>query len=196
MRVIFIKIMPIKVENFATVKPPINLEQLINQIFDTVPKEHTRGISKVVIVDDINDPRLAAVTKEPQPVLYHPKTPANQAFIELAMNFFLAKKENYLKRLAAKLNFKSNIAGALLAIIGQHYHLSFSYGVKKGQMTQFEPQVRAYVEKHFITWRDQNGGWRTKMFKPLEPYMKRLDKWIKKKMLDNKKAPIKKAAKK
>jgi len=188
--------MPIKVENFATVKPPINLEQLINQIFDTVPKEHTRGISKVVIVDDINDPRLAAVTKEPQPVLYHPKTPANQAFIELAMNFFLAKKENYLKRLAAKLNFKSNIAGALLAIIGQHYHLSFSYGVKKGQMTQFEPQVRAYVEKHFITWRDQNGGWRTKMFKPLEPYMKRLDKWIKKKMLDNKKAPIKKAAKK
>lgn len=179
--------MPVKVENFATIKVPTDLEVLINQVFDSVPKEHSRGISKVVIVDEIKDPRLAAITKEPQPILYHPKTPANQAFIELAMNFFLAQKENFVKRLAAKLNFKSNIAGALLAIIGQHYHISFTHGVKKGQMTQFEPQVRAYVEKHFVNWRDRNGGFRAKMFKPLEPYMKRLDKWVKKKMIDNQK---------
>ncbi|MBI4852128.1 MAG: hypothetical protein HY819_10050 [Acidobacteria bacterium] len=179
--------MPIKIENFSTIKAPTDLEKLVNQVFDTVPKEHIRGISKVVFVDEIKDPRLASVTKDPQPILYHPKTPANQAFIELAMSFFLAEKENYFKRVAAKLNFKSQIAGALLAIIGQHYHLSHAYGVKKNQMMQFEPQVRAYVEKHFVSWRDQNGGWRVKMFKPFEPYMKRLDKWIKKKMMDSQK---------
>lgn len=188
--------MPVKVENFSTIKAPTDLEILINQVFDTVPKEHTRGISKVVIVDEIKDPRLAAITKDPQPVLYHPKTPANQAFIEIAMSFFLSQKENFIKRLAAKLNFKANIAGALLAIIGQHYHISYAYGVKKGKMTQFEPQVRAYVEKHFVTWRDNNAGYRTKFFKPFEPYIKRLDKWIKKKVLDNQKAQGKKLAKK
>jgi hypothetical protein len=187
--------MPIKVENFAKIKPPTDLETLVNQVFDTVPKEHVRGISKVVFVDEIKDPRLAAITKEPQPILYHPKTPANQAFIELAMGFFLADKENYFKRLTAKLNFNSQVAGALLAIIGQHHHLSLSYGVKKKQMMQFEPQVKAYVEKHFVNWRDQNGGWRVKMFKPFEPYMKRLDGWLKKKMLDSQKG-AKKAIKK
>src|SRR5438270_13588486 len=101
--------MPIKVENFATIKTRTDLEAVINQVFDTVPKEHTRGISKVVIVDEIKEPRLQAITTQNQPVLYHPKTPGNSAFIELALSFFAAKKENIFKRIAARMNLKANI---------------------------------------------------------------------------------------
>jgi hypothetical protein len=180
--------MPIKIENHATLKAPANLETLINQVFDTVPKEHTRGISKVVIVDVIKDPRLQALTTQEQPVLYRPKTPANSAFIELALNFFLAKKESFFKRVQARLNFKSNIVGALLASIGQHYHLNYSYGVKKNQ---YESLVRTYVEKHFIVWREKNAGRRAKIFKPFQPYIERLDKWMRKKMLQEKRSAAK-----
>src|ERR1044071_2138533 len=118
--------MPIKVENFATIKVRTDVEALINQVFDAVPKEHTRGISKVVIVDEIKEPRLQAITTQSQPVLYHPKTPGSSAFIEIGLGVFLSKKENIIKRLANRLNLKANIVGAVLASIGQHYHLTYS----------------------------------------------------------------------
>src|SRR5688572_1022605 len=105
--------MPIKVENFATTKSSADLEGIVNQVFDIVPKEHTRGITKVVIVDEIKDPRLQAITTQSQPILYHPKTPGSSAFIEIALGFFLSKKENFIKRLAARLNLKANLVGAL-----------------------------------------------------------------------------------
>jgi hypothetical protein len=176
--------MPIKVENFSTIKPRVDLEAIINQIFDTVPKEHTRGITKVVIVDEIKDPRLQALTSQSQPVLYHPKTPGSSAFIEIGLGVFLSKKENFIKRLANRLNLKANLVGAILASIGQHYHLTYSHSIKKAR---YEAPVRAYVEKYFIVWRERNGGWRTRFFKPLHPYMERLDKWMRRKVLEQKK---------
>jgi hypothetical protein len=180
--------MPIKVENFASIKPKTDLESVINQVFDTVPKEHTRGISKVVIVDEIKEPRLQALTTQSQPVLYHPKTPGSQAFIEIGLGVFLSKKENFIKRLASRMNLKANIVGALLASIGQHYHLNFSYGIKKAQ---YEAPVRAYVEKYFIVWRERNGGLRARIFKPFTPYLEKLDKWMRKKMLAQQKKSAK-----
>ncbi|MBL8151026.1 MAG: hypothetical protein JNN15_13955 [Blastocatellia bacterium] len=176
--------MAIKVENLSTINVKTDLDKLVNQVFDTVPKEHTRGISKVVFVDEIKDPRLLSVTTQPQPVLYHPKTPGSQAFIEISLSFLLPKKENFIKRLAARANLKANIAGALLASIGQHYHLNFSHGIKK---TQYESRVRSYVEKYFVEWREQTAGFRAKLFKPLRPYFEKLDKWMKKKMLEQQK---------
>jgi len=176
--------MPIKVENFATIKPRTDLEGVINQVFDTVPKEHTRGISKVVIVDEIKEPRLQAYTTQSQPVLYHPKTPGSSAFIELGLGVFLSKKENFIKRIANRMNLKANIVGALLASIGQHYHLPYSHGIKKAQ---YEAPVRAYVEKYFVTWRERNGGYRARLFKPFHPYLEKLDKWMRKKVLEQKK---------
>jgi hypothetical protein len=180
--------MPIKVENIATIKPPTDLEKLVNQVFDTVPKEHTLGITKVVIVNEINNPRLAELTKQDLPILYHPRTPQNAAFIELALKHFTLPDQNLFKRLMARANFRPQIVGALLASIGQHYYFTYSHGIKKHQATKYESQVRAYVEKHFVEWRDRNAGRRARLFKPLQPYVQRLDKWLKHKMLDTQKA--------
>ena len=205
--------MAIKVENYATSKAPANLELLVNQVFESLPREHTYGINRVVIVDAIKDPRLAmaatskgagrvAASKQlnnvdfaAQPILYHPKTPANQAFVELALPFFTAQKENFFKRFAARTNFKANIVGALLACIGQHYYLSFSHGARKSNPTTYEASVRAYVEKHFALWREKNAGRRAKFFKPFQPYIERLDKWMRKKMLQVQQDKAKRAKK-
>ncbi len=176
--------MGIKIENNATIKPPGNIDDVINSVFDSVPKEHTRGIARVVIVDEIRDPRLQAITKDPQPILYHPKTPGSAAYVEIALSRFLLKDEGLFKRLAARANFKANIAGAVLATIGQHYHLTFSHGIKKGR--GYEAPVRAYVERNFVVWRDKNGGWRTKLLKPFRPYLERFEKWLVKKMKQKK----------
>ncbi len=173
--------MSIKIENLATIKPPTDLPRLINQIFDTVPKEHTRGISKVVIVDEIKDPRLQAFTSQNQPVLYHPKMAGTQAFVELGLSFFLPK-ESFFKRLAARLNFKSQVVSAILACIGQHYHFSYSHGIKKAN---YEAPVRAYAEKHFIAWRERNAAKRMRLLKPFQPYLAKVDKWMRKKMLQH-----------
>lgn len=179
--------MAIKVEILTNSKAPTDLDKLVNQIFDIVPKEHTRGISKVVVVNEIKDPRLLAVTTQPQPILYHPKTPGAQAFVELALDFFLAKGEGMVKRLTARLNFKTQVAGALLAAIGQHYHFTYSHGIKKAN---YEVPVRQYIDKHIKIWGEKNVNWRTKLFKPLQPLVQRLDKWLRKKMAQEQKKPV------
>lgn len=165
--------MNVKIEDLSSTKIK-NLQQNIDKAFDIVPVEHLRGFSKVVVVDMVNEPRLPPAQRASLPFLYHPRMPGQPtAWAEIATGVLFPKKK-FPQSLMTRLSMKSTIAQVILTLIAQHYYLTFSKGIKK---TQIDAACRAYVEKHFETWREQQGGWRVKLLKPFKPY---LDKWAKK----------------
>ena len=165
--------MAIKVENKSTIKLPKKTEAIIQSVFDTVPVEHLRGLSRVVLVDRITpDPRLPAKLSE-LPGIYYPRQGTSQPFCEVALGVLL-QSDGFFKRLAAKLNFKPNLAYLILSLQAQHYHLTLKHGIKKNQ---YEGAIKVYIEKYHGIWREKQAGWRAKLFKPIQPY---LNKWAKK----------------
>ncbi|MBX7219581.1 MAG: hypothetical protein K1Y36_06525 [Blastocatellia bacterium] len=166
--------MKIKVEVVSTRKIRLNLEQVIQSVLDALPPEHVRGISKVVVVDKIEEPLIARELRDKLPYLYHPRQPSHSAWFELALGPFFEQK-GVFQRLAARMNLKTNLASAVLALAGQHYHITLKHGVKK---QQFESAVRQYIEKYFVVWRDRQAGWRKRLMKPLLPYADRFGKWL------------------
>jgi hypothetical protein len=165
--------MAIKVENQASTKLPKNTEETIQNVLEIVPREHLRGLNRVVLVDKITpDSRLAVPTASELPGLYHPRQGNVQPFCEVALDSLLPK-DGFFKRLAARLNFKPNLAYLILSLQAQHYYLTLSHGIKKHQ---YEGAIRSYVEQYHKAWREKQSGWRGKLFKPLQPY---LDKWAK-----------------
>ncbi len=86
----------------------------------------------------------------------------------------LLPADSLFKRLAARLNFKANLAYLLLTLQAQHYYLTLAHGIKKNQ---YEGKIRTYADKYHKIWRDNRGGWRAKLFKPLRPL---IEKWVKK----------------
>jgi hypothetical protein len=171
--------MAIKVENKATIKLPKKTEAIIQTVFDVIPVEHTRGLNRVVLVDRIaQDSRISAQKLGGQsmsdlPGLYHPRQGTAQPFCEVALGVLL-NSDGFFKRLAARLNFKPNLAYLILSLQAQHYHLTLSHGIKKHQ---YESAMRVYIEKYHAVWREKQAGWRAKLFKPIQPY---LDKWARK----------------
>ncbi|MBL8167903.1 MAG: hypothetical protein JNJ50_07105 [Acidobacteria bacterium] len=166
--------MAIKVENQASVKVPKNAEEAIQSALDAVPREHLRGLSKVVLVDRIIPERRVAMPANISelPGLYHPKQGPSQPWFEIAVSALLPA-DSFFKRLAARLNFKPNLVYLVLSLQAQHYYLTLSHGIKKNQ---YEGAVRSYVEQYHNAWREKQGGWRVKLFKPLRPF---LEKWTK-----------------
>jgi hypothetical protein len=146
-----------------------DLDNRVERILSVVPAEHLRGLTKIVFVDQINEPRLSAAQRANLPALYHPKMPGQMAWAEVATSV-LSPKRKFPQNVLAKLAIKSNLAQIILSLIAQHYYLTLSKGIKKNQL---ETACRLYVEKHFEKWRDQEGGLRVKLLKPFKP---RLDK--------------------
>ena len=146
-----------------------DLDNRVERILSVVPAEHLRGLTKIVFVDQITEPRLSAAQRANLPALYHPKMPGQMAWAEVATTV-LSPKRKFPQNLLAKLAIKSNLAQIILSLIAQHYYLTLSKGIKKNQL---ETACRLYVEKHFEKWRDQEGGLRVKLLKPFKP---RLDK--------------------
>jgi len=164
-----------KIENKATIVPPGSTETIINSAFEVIPKEHLRGLNRVVLVDYIQpDGRINLPSINELPGLYHPRAGNVQPFCEIALGILLPGKDGFLKRLASKLNYKANLAGLVLSLQAQHYFFTLSHGIKKNQ---YEGAIRSYVEKYHEAWRENQGGWRVKLFKPLRPY---LDRWARK----------------
>lgn len=145
----------------------------IEKVLEVVPQEHLRGLSKIVVVDAITEPRLSATQRATLPALYHPKMGGQSAWAEVSLNV-LAPKEKFPKRLLTKLALKSNLAQVVLSLIAQHYQLTLSKGVKK---TLLEPAIKSYVERHFEKWREREGGLRVRLLKPFKP---QLDKFARK----------------
>lgn len=172
----------IKIENQATIELPKDAEETINKILRSLPAEHLRGLDKIRIVDFVQHPQLksAPVPTGDLPGLYHPRVANKAPFFEISAGALLQPTENFTKRWMAKSAFKSNLAGLLFSLVGQHYFLTLRHSVKR---TNIEPQVRQYAEKHLRAWsekQNQNSR-RAKLFKPFRPYIERWAKWLNKK---------------
>lgn len=171
--------MLVKVENRSGLKLPKKTEETIQDVLGAVPREHLRGLGRVVLVDRIiPDSRVQLPTAMELPGLYHPRQGGSQPFLEIALNSLLLPTEGVFKRLAARLNFKASLAYLTLSLQAQHYHFTLSHGLKKHQ---YEGAIRSYVERHLETWRQSQGGWRVKLFKPLRPFLEKWSRKLKKK---------------
>lgn len=177
------KVVKIRTENQATFALPKDTEANIEKILDYLPTEHIRGLEKIKLVDFINDPRLKNVDvpmKGDLPGLYHPKQGNQTAWLEMSMGALLQPTEGFLKRWMAKTSFKTNLAGLIFSLVGQHYYLTLRHSVKK---TGLEPQIRQYAEKNLRAWSEEQNAnsFRAKLFKPVRPYIERWAKWLNKK---------------
>jgi hypothetical protein len=183
------KVTKLKVENQSTVTLPKGALQHIQKVLDHLPIEHIRGLEKVKLVDFISDPRLKNVDvpiKGDLPGLYHPKQGSQNAFLEMSMGALLQPTEGFAKRLMAKTSFKSNVAGLIFSLAGQHYYFTFKHSVKKQNL---EPQIRQYAEKNLRAWSEQQNknSFRGTIFKPFRPALERWAKWLNKKAAQSQK---------
>ncbi len=163
--------MNIKVEHKAsidTAKYEANLEKA----FDLVPAEHLRGLTKVVFVDAITEPRIPAAQRASLPALYHPKVGGQLAWAEIAMSVVKPKKR-FPKNLLTLLTLKSNLAQIAFSLAAQHYYFTLAKGIKKNQL---DVACRTYTEKMFEQWREKQGGLRVRLLKPFKPYLDKLAK--------------------
>jgi hypothetical protein len=180
-----------KVENLSTYKTKINFEELVATVIDALPKNHTSGISKVVFVDRIKDKAIAPDMREKLPILYHPKTPGTMAWLEVALGPML-EAEGFWRKFAAKRGLRTNLMQSLVALIGQHYHLNFSHGMKKNQ---FEPAIRSYLEKGLKSIQEKDTSFRARLMKPVIPYLERFGKWMAKQQREATKRQLQKLKK-
>jgi hypothetical protein len=183
------KITRIRIENTASFPLPKDYEGTINKVLDYLPHEQTRGVERIKLVDYINDPRLKNLDvplKGDLPGLYHPRVQSSAPWFELSMGALLQPTEGAMKKFMAKSSFKSNIAGLLFSLVGQHYYLTLRHSVKK---TGLEPQIRQYAEKNLKAWSEKQaeGSTRAKLFKPFRPVLERAAKWLNKKAAQSQK---------
>ena len=163
--------MPIKIENHSQTKLPAKAESTLRSILNYLPKEHTRGLERFRFVDVISDPRVRTRTTSQLPALYHPRQGPQPAWAEIAVGIIIPSSGSFVKKILPRLTFKSNLAAIAISLVGQHYYLTLRHSVKKGQL---ENNIRTYTEKQLKGWHEQNNKFRTRIFKPLQPY---LEKW-------------------
>jgi hypothetical protein len=169
--------MTVKVENKSSLKfNSLRLIKHINSILDSVPQAHLRGITRVLLVDRIEDSRIDPIQRAELPGFYFPKLPGSLPWIEIAIEPLRLDKTWY-RRLGKRLTFKANVTATLLSLIGQHYHLTLSHGVKKAQ---FERAVRVYTEKQISAYSSAQKGLRTYLLRPIQPALKKLARWARK----------------
>jgi hypothetical protein len=175
----------IKIENQTSLVLPKGADENIQKIISFVPTEHLRGLEKLRLVDFIKHPQMKGMpaAKGDLPGLYHPRTQNQGAWLEVSAGALLQPTESFAKRWMAKSAFKSNLAGLIFSLVGQHYYLTLRHSVKR---TNLEPQIRQYAQKNLKDWSEKQseGSKRAKFFKPFRPYMERWAKWLNKKAAD------------
>lgn len=170
--------MAIRIENQCERKLPRDTTSLIEKALDSLPREHTRGIERVRLVESISEPRIrATVQASDLPGLYHPRQGAKGPWLELAIGVLLPTDKPIHKRIIPRLSFKGNVTAVLFSLVGQHYHLTLRHSVKK---TQIEPAVRLYTEKQLKAWNEKQHTIRARLFKPLQPTLERWGKTLQK----------------
>jgi hypothetical protein len=175
----------IKIENQSERKLPKQTLQLIEDAFDSLPREHSRGLERIRIVEFISDPRIRnAFQASELPGLYHPRQGPKGAWLEIAVGVLLPSDKPIHKRIIPRLSFKGNLAATLFSLVGQHYHFTLKHSLKK---TQLEPAVRTYTEKHLKAWNEKQHTVRARLFKPLQPTLERWAKGLQKRAAAEKK---------
>ena len=180
--------MAIRIENqYEGALPKGALEQ-IESAFDSLPREHTRGIERIRLVPFITDPRIKGAFQATElPGLYHPRQGPKGAWLELAINVLLQPDKPFHKRVVPRLSFKSNLVALVFSLVAQHYHITLKHSLKK---TQLEPAVRAYTEKQLKAWNEKKHSFRAKLFKPLQPTFERWAKSLQKRAASNASEPL------
>lgn len=171
----------IKIENQSSIALPKKAEENIRSIIAFLPTEQLRGIERIRLVDFIKHPQMKDTPiKGDLPGLYHPKMQNKNPWFEIAVGALLQPTEGFAKRWMAKSSFKSNVAGLLFSLVGQHYYLTLRHSVKK---TSLEPQIRQYAQKNLKEWSEKQNAnsKRAKYFKPFQPYIEKWAKWLNKK---------------
>ena len=158
--------MAIRIENQYEGSLPKGALEQIESAFDSLPREHTRGIERIRLVPFIMDPRIKGAFQATElPGLYHPRLGPKGAWLEIAVNVLLQPDKPCHK-------------------VGQHYHITLKHSLKK---TQLEPAVRAYTEKQLKAWNEKRHTFRAKLFKPLQPTFERWAKSLQKRAAAEKK---------
>ena len=163
--------MTIKIETQSTNNLPNKFTYSIERILNQVPKDHVRGIDKLKIVNQINDPRVPISQRTSLPGLYHPRQGNTPAWLEIASNTIFPPSAPFHRRIIQRISYKGNLAAILFSLIGQHYYLTMRHSLRKNQL---EGAVRSYTEKQLRVWSEQQGGLRAKLFRPLQPTF---EKW-------------------
>ncbi len=177
--------MAIKVENQVERKLPPGTITLIEEAFDSLPREHSRGLERIRLVEFIVEPRLKGLMQATElPGLYHPRQGPKGAWLELALGVLMPANKPIHKRLIPRLSLKGNVVATLFSLVGQHYHFTLKHSLKKSQL---EPAVRAYTEKHLKSWNEKRHTFRARLFKPIQPTLERWAKGLQKRAAAEKK---------
>lgn len=180
--------MAIKIENTVERKLPKYTVNHIESAFDSLPREHTRGVERIRLVEFISDPRLKGPIQATElPGLYHPRQGPKAPWFEIAMGVLLPANKPIHKRVVPRLSFKGNLTAIVFSLVAQHYHLTLKHSLKK---TQLEPAVRAYTEKQLRLWNEKRHSFRARLFKPLQPTLERWAKALQKKAVAEKKKSV------
>ena len=180
--------MAIKIENQVERKLPKNTISHIENAFEGLPREHTRGIERIRLVEFISEPRLKASLQASElPGLYHPRQGPKGPWLELAVGVLLPGNKPMHKRIIPRLSFKGNLAATIFSLVGQHYHMTLRHSLKK---TQLEPAVRIYTEKQLKAWNEKQHNLRARLFKPLQPTLERWAKGLQKRATAEKKKSL------
>ena len=181
--------MAVKIENQTERKLPKETVEHIEAAFDSLPREHTRGLERIRLVEFISEPRIRGTVQASElPGLYHPRQGPKGAWLELAMGVLLPGNKPVHKRIIPRLSFKGNLTATLFSLVGQHYHFTLKHSLKK---TQLEPAVRTYTEKHLKLWNEKKHTFRARLFKPLQPTLERWAKGLQKRAAAEKKKAAK-----
>lgn len=177
--------MAIKIENQSERKLPKETTTQIESILESVPREHTRGLERVRLVEFITEPRLKGLMQATElPGLYHPRQGPKGAWLEIALGVLLPANKPIHKRIIPRMSFKGNLAATIFSLIGQHYHFTLKHSLKK---TQLEPAVRSYTEKQLKAWNEKKYTFRARLFKPIQPTLERWAKGLQKRAAAEKK---------
>ena len=180
--------MAIRIENqYEGTLPKGTLEQ-VEEAFDSLPREHTRGIERIRLVPFISDPRIRGQVQASElPGLYHPRQGPKGPWLEIAVNVLLPGDKPFHKRIIPRLSYKSNLVALIFSLVGQHYHLTLKHSLKK---TQLEPAIRLYTEKQLKAWNEKKHTFRARLFKPLQPTFERWAKSLQKRAAAEKKKSL------
>jgi hypothetical protein len=181
-------IVAIKIESQVERKLPADTLKNIESAFDSLPREHTRGLERIRLVEFISEPRLKGTFQATElPGLYHPRQGPKGAWLELAIGVLLPGNKPFHKKIVPRLSFKGNLVATLFSLVGQHYHFTLKHSLKKGQL---EPAVRAYTEKQLKAWNEKKHSFRARLFKPIQPTLERWAKGLQKRAVAEKKKSI------
>jgi hypothetical protein len=175
----------IRIENQYEGTLPKGTLQTVEDAFNSLPREHTRGIERIRLVPFISDPRIrGSIQATELPGLYHPKQGPKGSWLEIAVNVLYPVDKPFHKRIVPKLSFKSNLVAIVFSLVAQHYHMTLRHSLKK---TQLEPAIRSYTEKQLKLWNERKHTLRARIFKPLQPTFERWAKSLQKRAAAEKK---------